>query len=431
MTLLDLLYVHPSATLETPSFFFMPAGVLGLLNEARAAGWRVLGLNAALEQALEPDFRLEDFVRAQPARLYALDAHWHEHLYGALAAARAIRRADPGARIVLGGISATHFRDALLAEHPEIDWVARGYAEGTLPRLLDDLAAHAEPPRGVLDPPLALPDLDATEQVDLTALLHAEEYTRVALHRWHPEWSERQLWYRNGLGCLANCSFCGGARSSQARIFGHRRVLRRSAPHVARDLVALARQGINTVAFVQDPSEAPEEYLETLFGLLAASGVRLGAYIEASALPSRAFLERFARTFEPRWSTVALSPLSGDEGVRRRNGKAFDDTALLRTLADLVDCGVRTALYFTSGLPGEQAASRARTHLLRRSIQRRFRPALDVLTTLTLDPASPMQRAPRRHGVQARLNSLADYVQRGRLRSEGQAYDALGYALVG
>lgn len=427
---LDLLYVHPSATAPRPSFFFMPAGVVGLLNELHAHGFDVLGVNEPLELARDAEFSLEAFVRAHPARLYALDAHWHEHLHGALAAIAAIRRADPEGRVVVGGISATHFAAELVREHPGLDWVARGYAEGLLPRLVGALHAREAPPRGVLEPLATLPDLDAPEQTDLGRLLHAREYTQVSLHQWHPEWTDRVLWYRNGVGCASNCSFCGGAVSSQARLFGHKRVLRRSAARVAADLVALGRQGLGTVALVQDISDASEAYLDPIFSAVAASGLRLGLYLESNALPSRAFLDAFARVFDRRLSTVALSPLSGDEDVRRRNGKRFTNEALLLALHDLHERGLRTALYFASGLPYESATSRARTHLLKMALERRFRPAFSAVTSLTLDPGAPMQRWPAKYGVKARLERLRDYVERGRLRSQGDAYDELGYEFM-
>lgn len=427
---LDLLYVHASASAPRPSFFFMPAGVVGLLNELHARGFDALGVNEPLELARDPEFRLEAFVRAHPARLYAVDVHWHEHLHGALSAMAAIKRADPEGRVVVGGISATHFAHELARDQAAIDWVARGYAEGLLPRLLDALGAGEPPPRGVLAPLATLPDLDAPEQTDLGRLLHAHEYTQVSLHQWHPEWTDRVLWYRNGVGCASNCSFCGGAVSSQARLFGHKRVLRRSAERVAQDLVALGRQGLGTVALVQDLSDAGEAYLEPIFSAVARSGLRLGLYLEINALPGRAFLDAFARVFDRRLSTVALSPLSGDEDVRRRNGKRFTNEALMRSLDELRERGLRTALYFASGLPFETATARARTHLLRTAIERRFRPAFSAVTSLTLDPGSPMQRWPARYGVKPRLGRLEDYVERGRLRAQGRAYDEMGYELM-
>ena len=36
--MLDLLYIHSSATRANPSYMIMPAGVFGLLNELRRAG---------------------------------------------------------------------------------------------------------------------------------------------------------------------------------------------------------------------------------------------------------------------------------------------------------------------------------------------------------------------------------------------------------
>lgn len=425
----DLLYIHASATSTQPAFLFMPAGVIGLLNEARARNLRVAAVNEPLELSIDPAFRLEEFVAGHRASVYAFDLHWHEHAHGAIEAARRVKRVDPDAHVVVGGMTASYFASELLAIEPAIDWVIRGFAEGVLTDLVAAVAAEDPPPRGVLARS-SLPDLDAPDQTTLSALVHAHEYTQVAIHQWHPDWTGRLLWYRNGIGCSHGCSFCGGATSSQAAIFGQRRVARRSALRVASDLHELARQGITTVALTQDVSEASDDYQSTLFAAVEERATRIGIYLEANGLPPASFITRFARTFDGEASTIAITPLTEDQHLRRRNGKRFTNDEMWKTLFLLNEHGVRAAIYYATGIPGDTQPGRARTQYQMTAIQRRFPKTFCTATPLTLDPASPMAVHPERHHIESRLRCLADYVERTRLRSLGAAYDLAGYTVV-
>ena len=64
-----------------------------------------------------------------------IDLHWAEHALGVLDAAARVRAAWSGARIVVGGLTATRFAAELLQISPEVDGVVVGDAEGPIAAL--------------------------------------------------------------------------------------------------------------------------------------------------------------------------------------------------------------------------------------------------------------------------------------------------------
>jgi radical SAM superfamily enzyme YgiQ (UPF0313 family) len=425
----DLLYLHPSATRGKPSFLFMPAGVFPMLNHARRHGFAVSAVNEAVELALDPGFDTPQFLATHPAQVYAIDLHWHEHAHGALSLAHLIKERHPDAVVVLGGITASRYADEILRDHPEVDHVVSGYGEEPLLQLLQSLRRRAAPARrSVLTAaaPLALDDYDET---DHSALRHSREYAMAGIHGVRTDGGAPSVWYRNGVGCSRNCPYCGGAASAHVEVFGHRRPLRRAPALVAADLAKLAAQGMGWVCLTHDVSSGRPDYWRELFEEVRASRARLGVYLEANGLPSAEFVRELARTFVPADTRIAITPLCGDDAQRALNGKGFGASRLRACLRTIKAAGLGLVLYFADGLPGPVSGSRARSLMLKAQLDAEFRPQMSVMTPLTLDPGSPMQRRPDDFGVRVRLRTLADYLERSAARSEGRPFDDPGYGL--
>ena len=422
----DLIHVHPAAKRGTASFLFMPAGVFGLLNECRAAGFEVAALNEPLEISLDRSFSIGTFLRTHAARVFSIDLHWHEHTYGAIEVARAVKAAHPRAAVVLGGMTASLYAESLLARHREIDAVIAGYGEGQLPELLREGALTQ---RRIIAGK-QIPDLNAQEYIARDFLLHHNEYLHCSIHACTPGQQGTTFWLKNGQGCASECSYCGGGRSAQKMIFGNGVLLHRTPERIARDICALDAQGVSMISLTQDPALAGRPHWSAVNANVRAAKRRPGVYFEANGLPSDDFIREFAATFDLQRSAVVLTPLCSDQSVRRRNGKRFSNEQLHHCLESCYRAGLRTALYFTAGLPFSQALNSANEAQFRSEIQKRFDPLFVFETTLTLDPASGMQRYPERYGVEPRLCSCDDYVARTRARWHGLPYDSLGYSVL-
>lgn len=125
----DVLYVHP-------------------FNHARPDAIPV-GSVAAINRLTHPTVgryceELEaDEVRA--AKVLLLDVHWFFPLAVLSDLTSALRRVNPSAPIVIGGITASFYGGALFERAP-VDYIVAGDAEPCLPSLVDHLVAGEAPP---------------------------------------------------------------------------------------------------------------------------------------------------------------------------------------------------------------------------------------------------------------------------------------------
>lgn len=204
------------------------------------------------------------------AQIVAIDLHWALGLSGFGRLVRHVRRVNPSARLVVGGITAGHYAEELLERHP-IDFVVRGDAEPTFAGLVQALLEGRSPEglpnlhgRGL--PPAALRRMTQAE-FDTTDPLTAD---------WFPTYERVSTWDAVAFppgrtipvsrGCPLRCPECYG---SHASTFGPGYLLRSPA-----GLAALVRraEGMrlrNLRLFLGKP---PRKKLNELLRGLAAAG---------------------------------------------------------------------------------------------------------------------------------------------------------------
>ncbi len=427
----DLIYIHPSASAERrlgvagrQPFLYVPAGVFGLLNEVRIGGFGVVAINEGLELELDPHFSIKEWIRHHPARCYCVDAHWHEHVYGACAVARIVKECHPSSVVVAGGMTASFFGKELLSVCRAIDVVVDGYGEGQLLRVLKEKGRQT---RRVMKSS-GTPELDSADFVSRDFLIHRDEYLQCTVSKWLPERRETVYWLKTGVGCAFDCAACGGGRSAQKRLFGAAAPILRAPSRVARDIVRLHGEGLWSVALTHDPAAAPQAHWRCLHQEIRDAGVRPGVYIESMQLPDSEYLEDFARTFSLERSTIAITPHTYSEMVRVANGKLFTNSQLWACMEALNRHGIRFGVYFTAGLPFGQGLDQGALESFQAEIRRRFSPIAIFNTQITVDPASPMYLKPEAFGVSVRLHGCNRYISRARRRAQEQQFDHAGYA---
>jgi radical SAM superfamily enzyme YgiQ (UPF0313 family) len=437
----DVLYIHPAkhsvdaGYQDLGFYFFIPVGVIGLVNRLRRSGLSVTGINYPAELLRDRGFRLIPWLKGQKdVRLVMVDLHWYMHSYGAISVAHACRQALPDARIVLGGITASLYAAEILRSFPEIDFVIRGDAESPLLALA---TALCRPTDAGQSPDLsgipnlsyrsngqmvenqvsycATPqDLDDLDFVDLDFLEHADQYGVLQLERTNLTRSDTHLrghWLCIGRGCIYDCSFCGGGRESH-KIFASRPAITlRSIEKVADDIQRLKEEGIDQVSPNLDPAILGPDYWRPLFAQLRSRGVRIGINNEHFQLPSREFVEDFVQTADIPRSELAFSLLSGSDKVRQFNGKVYSNSQLDYILDLLKEHQVPVYIYFSLNLPGEDEKAFRRTLRTAEQIGRRYPSHLLKMINMvhTLDPCSPMSRKPGRFSIQVKLRSFMDY----------------------
>ncbi len=419
---MDILYVHPGKQ-ETDarydqyvcgsSYPFIPVGLPGLVNLLRDAGWSVRGLNLPLELTLEPTFSVQRWLAEHSApRMALVDLHWYEHCYGAMEVVSAIKAAWPRVPVVLGGLTATCFATEIVAEWPNVDYVIQGDAEIPLQQLAERCCASVSTPLaeianlvyrrddGVEQNPVTYTAdtemLDRLDGVSMDWLEHWRSYAAVQysgsgdidLH----EHSHQGHWLLVGRGCTFNCIYCGGCQTAHRRLAGREGFVMRSPEAVLDDVERLQARGVEQIALSLDIACFEPGWWQTFFAGMHERGIRIGLYNEFFQLPSAAFIRAMADVVDREHTELALSPLSGHEGVRHQNGKFFNDQRLARTISLLKQHRLPIFVYFSLNLPGETPKTFQRTLRLAERIGRQYPDdLLRMLNTChTLDPASPM-----------------------------------------
>jgi radical SAM superfamily enzyme YgiQ (UPF0313 family) len=414
-----------------------------------------------LEKQLDPAFSQQTWLSQQrQAKVILIDLHWYEHCYGAVETARLCKKVLPSAWTVLGGLSASGFAREILENFPQVDFVIRGDAEQPLLQLVQYLlsqdaavandlaglksipnlsyraagqlpgageepavAASAAEPGEVVEAPTSYlactADLDRLDFIDLDFLDHSQEYfaheyivtnlyaARQALEK-KPFLGR---WTCTARGCKFQCSYCGGSKESHQRLAGRNGIIPRSPERVVDDLERLQQKGVIQASLSYDIAVLGEDYWRRFFALLRESRVNIGIYNEFFQIPTREFIDDYARSVMMAQSCVALSPLSGNERVRRLNGKHYSNDQLFDILEALSQKRFYLFVYFSLNLPGETAETFAETLDLAKSIYD-FYPTslLKMLNTVhTIDPVSPMNLYPEKFGITASMSTFMDF----------------------
>ena len=439
---MDILYLHPAKQeadarydkyVSSSSYPFIPVGVVGLVNLLRSQGWQVQGLNLPMELTMQPGFSLRDWLaeQPQPARLVMIDLHWYEHCFGALDAAGVVKAVWPQTPIVIGGLTTSNFAEEILDNFPAVDFAVRGDAEEPLRLLAEhccgdgvtDLASipnlvyrEKGKARQNLRSYFARPaDLDKLDFVSTDWLHHARSYASlqysgagmIALH----EPKLQGHWLTVGRGCVFNCIYCGGGKHAHGELAGRDGYVVRSPEGVGADIQRLKTLGYDQVALSLDIATFKPEWWQTFFKLLRDKSIHIGVYNEFFQLPSKEFIDEFAATVDRRHTEVAISPLSGDEGVRRQNGKFYSNERFLRMLETLRQYEIPIFVYFSLNLPGETLQTFKSTLQLAHEVGKVYpHRLLRMLNPChTLDPASPMSRQPDAFGMTVHYRTFMDY----------------------
>jgi hypothetical protein len=282
-----VLYVHPRSQLCMREI--IPISLPAIANRVQQ---RLVG---RFEEELT-----DRQIRA--ARVVLMDIHWYLTLPAALRLAERVRRVNPGAKIVAGGLTASIFSRQIVRGSP-IDFVVRGDAERPLPALVTALLdggdardvanlvhREFETPRSYA---LTRADMDESNYLDLDFF----PTLRERLRRIHRQVGRRPLGTHPYSMAFRGCDFdcdCYGARDAQWAAFSRRAVLR-SPERVRDDLIALSgdpRWSYVNV-FHDIVGTTPRAYWETVYD----RRYDLNVMYELHTLPSEAGLSRLLDSF--------------------------------------------------------------------------------------------------------------------------------------
>jgi hypothetical protein len=218
-------------------------------------------------------------------------------------------------------------------------------------------------------------------------------------------------WVTTARGCKYECSYCGGCKSAHKVLAARDGIVPRSPEAVVDELARLTAAGVIQASLSYDIAEMGEDYWRRFFSLLRKSGVKIGLYNECFQLPSLQFVKRFVRVADLEHSSLAFSPLSGSERVRRLNGKIFSNAELINILDYLDLSNVFAQIYFSLNLPGETDETLEESIALAERLCDLYPPSrMRILSSChTLDPLSPMAVHPEKYAIDVTMRSFNDW----------------------
>ncbi len=261
-----------------------PLGLLYLAGSVR----KERGDEAVVVDAFCHNMTVEQLVeRVAKERPDVLGMNCSTHTFNAtMEVLRKARELLPDLTIVLGGYHATFAAREILSEYGFIDYIIKGEAERSLPRLLDHIEAGTEPTDvdgisfvrsdgELFERPLTLvEDLDSLDFPD-RGLLGDFEYGYM--FQGVPLTFGKFTTISTSRGCPFSCSYCSCAA------FSERRWRPRGADSVVDELEMLYRQGYRECVMVDDNFTHKISRVEEICQQIKERDIHMRLYCEGRA----------------------------------------------------------------------------------------------------------------------------------------------------
>ncbi len=434
----DILYIHSSQNPlgeDNVRFAYVPMGLIGILNNLRSKGYEVIGVNYAIERSLNPHYQVDDTLREIEYKVLLTDLHWYMHAFGAMYIAERSKAVNPHIPVVIGGYTTTIYAQEILENFPCVDYAVTGDSDLPNAMLMDSLLGKGTPIEKV--PNLfyrkdgkvvrtadtwVQTSLDDIDFITADYFDHADKLCHVTSGGVTRQASER--WIEIARGCKFNCAYCCGANANMQTLFNRCNILLRSPEKVAEDFCRLEREGIYHVAVSHDPQMFGKEYYHKLFAEIRKQNVKPGLYLECFQLPTKDFIDDMLQTFNPGHILLAISPISGNEELRRKNGKLFSNDALYETVEYLLACKLKVQLYYTLNLVGETEEEFLDSYMQMKYLNVLYGMKRNHLLyqRVVIDPLAGMREFPE---ITVEYNTFMDYYRHCQLPTRN--YEITGY----
>jgi Fe-S oxidoreductase len=416
----DVLYIHPTKSIMIKKFCCMPVGVIALLNLLKQNGYKVKGVNLGIEKSINNENDLRKKLSSIDYKILYIDLHWYEHSYGAIEIAHISKTIYPDIPIIIGGYTSTIYAKQILEFSDNICYALKGDSEVPILELtnfiingIGDLESipnicyrnHGK----VIDKPISYvcEDLNSLDYINIDFLENKELF----YYTWKSGVSEQNqkiFWLFVGRGCKYNCTYCCGSRKNSIDLFGCKDARYRSTKKVADDIKRLYEIGVKYISPTLDWEMYGSAYYSDLFNKIRAFGIKPGLYLECFQLPSKEFLRNLFKTFDMENTHLIISPLSGDEEVRRLNGKNFTNIDFLQIIDILHENNVKLDLFYSSDLCYENENSLEKTYnQILEFIENKYLDRRDIeFMKAILDPLAPMRDL---SFIEPAYNNFSDY----------------------
>jgi radical SAM superfamily enzyme YgiQ (UPF0313 family) len=172
-----------------------PIGLTSIAAYLESNNYNTRIVNLAYRMLRNPRFDVARHLAELDAPVFGIDLHWLPHAYGALGVAELVKRVNPKAKVLMGGLPATYFHEEVIA-NPAVDFVLRGDAteepcrqllaalrDGTPLEAVENLTWKRSDGQVVVNPQTFVPaDLDGIDVPAYDFLTHAVNRSRFRRH---------------------------------------------------------------------------------------------------------------------------------------------------------------------------------------------------------------------------------------------------------
>lgn len=409
-------------------FDMYPIGFVNLGASLEEAGFSTRIVNLAALMLLSPKFDVCKFISALSGDIFCIDLHWLPHAQGALEVASVIKKIKPGARIILGGYSASYYHEELIRME-QVDYVIRGdSAEEPLCALISSIK-NGEALDSVTnltwksDGEVVINDfscgslnlnqkpLDYFYMIRM-ALRNLDFRGVVPFANWR---SYPVVMAESCRGCTMCCVTCGGSAFSSRKIFGRSIPAYLDPELLARQLLIISRYFRSPIFLLGDINQAGRDYVELFFRAVRPMRIKNPVMFEFFNPPLENFFELAAKSFGDIYYEMSID--SHEPGVREMVGKFYSNVDVKDTIAGAFSAGARRFdLYFMIGLPNQTFESVIETPefcqdlYLQLNGDRRFFVFTSAVAPF-VDPGSRAFEEPERYGYRLRFRSLAEHAE--------------------
>jgi anaerobic magnesium-protoporphyrin IX monomethyl ester cyclase len=274
---------------------------------------------------------------------------------------RELREVLPNTRLVLGGFHSTFAADRILREYPFVDYILKGEAEVSFPKLLDNLEQERSPAgvEGISfaengevtnNPAVLVEDLDslpfpARELAQNVEYGYYHKNIRLTFGKFTTISSSR--------GCPFRCAYCSCSAFSQ------KKWRPRSPENVVDELEQLYGEGYECCVFVDDNLTHSRSRIERICDLIRKRGIRMQFYFESRADSAPYQLMRTMK--EAGFTVIYFGVESTQKHVLDYYGKTITTQQAEKAIVDAKRAGMIVVTSYIFGAPVESIEDMRKT----------------------------------------------------------------------
>ncbi len=336
-----------------------PLGLLYVASSTRSVRDDDIKVIDAFCENLDEHELVARVVKERPD-VFGINCATHTFL-SAINAIRKIKETLPNTKTVLGGFHATFAGERILREYPFLDYIVKGEAERSFPRLLRCIENGTPPSEvegigfmqegDIVSNPLTLiedldslpfPDRELTKEVEYgyyhkNIKLTFGKFTTISSSR----------------GCPFRCSFCSCAA------FSLRKWRPRSPENVVDELEQLYGAGYECCVFVDDNLTNSRARIEKICDMIKARGISMQFYFEGRV--DNASSELMTKMKRAGFNVIYFGIESPEKHVLEYYRKTINAQQSMKAVANAKKAGMLVVTSYIVGAPVESIEDMNRT----------------------------------------------------------------------